>query len=350
MNAYEVLEPIEHRFKKKLCLIGNLENYKNEFQKLISSSSLPINNKENIGVNISRIDYSLESDDKYEKFEYLLWNVDCRQRRSFIRTIFYNGAEAILVFISETRIEQILLYFEELRQHLPIVNVIFCIILDKFSIREIIENYFENEPYKTLIKDNNIKVNEISDSNDILKQISLLFLNRLKNRELNNIYLINLIPIESLFGQLDISDTCYDYYEPETHDIIIKRQINIEILNKYLTKIGINISDKSHTWVQIKNKSFGTFTIYLKNGYVYYFPKICEDCKDKNCITFKKAPYFICIEAKSGSLGWSNIRGFKQNELLILSKIFALQEGNESNLPKSVLKQIRIINTCKKIK
>jgi hypothetical protein len=348
LNAYEVLEPIEHCFKKKVCLIGNLENYKNEFQQLISSNSLPINNKDNIGVNISRVDYILESDEKHERFEFLLWNVDCRQRRSFLRTIFYNGTEAMIVFISDTKMEQIIQYFDEIRQNLPIINIIFCIILEESSRIEIVNRYLENEPYKSLIEGYNIEVNEISDPKNILRQISFAFLRRLKNKEMDNTYIFNLIPIKLLFAQLEISDICYEYYEPETHDIIIKRQINTDLLNQYLIKIGIDISDKSQNWIRIKNKNLGTFTIYLKNGNVYYFPKVCEKCKEKNCLTYKKAPYFICIEAESGSLGWSNIKGFKQNELLILSKIFALQEGNESNLPKSVLKQIKIINVCKK--
>ena len=98
MNSCELLEPIEQYLKKKICLLGGTELYKNEFQKKISSNCLPIENKENIGVNISRIEYFYQLTKKYQKFEFLLWNIDCRQRRSFLRTIFYNGAEAMVIF------------------------------------------------------------------------------------------------------------------------------------------------------------------------------------------------------------------------------------------------------------
>jgi hypothetical protein len=63
----------------------------------------------------------------------------------------------------------------------------------------------------------------------------------------------------------------------------------------------------------------------------------------------KKAPFFICIEAEE-STGWSNINGFEQNELLIITKILALLEGNEKNLPKSVVRQIKKLNMCERFK
>ena len=64
---------------------------------------------------------------------------------------------------------------------------------------------------------------------------------------------------------------------------------------------------------------------------------------------FKKAPFFICIEPRE-STGWTNINGFAHNELLILTKILALKDGNENNLPKSILGQIKNINKCQKVR
>ena len=111
--------------------------------------------------------------------------------------------------------------------------------------------------------------------------------------------------------------------------------------------MDLGIDFESLNWIKIYNENFGTFSIYLKNGKVYYFPEICKNCKDKRCPKFRKAPYFICIEAEE-SKGWTNINGFTHVELLILTKILALKEGNERNLPKSVIKQIRNINICEK--
>ncbi len=350
MNSCELLEPIEYYLKKKICLLGGTELYKNEFQKKISSNCLPLENKENIGVNISRIEYFYQLTKKHQKFEFLLWNIDCRQRRSFLRTIFYNGAEVMLVFISDTKIEQIYHYFSEIRLRMPAITIIFCVILEKFSKEEIINAQFENEDFRFLVKNNNIQINEISEPFEILDQICSICLNKIKNKEIENCYIINLIPLQSLLNHSGVKDNCNDYYEPQPHDEKIKKKINTNALTNFLSKIGIKVEDKSQNWIRIKNKNFGTFSIYLKNGNVYYFPIVCEKCKDKKCLTYKKAPFFICIEAESGSHGWSNIKGFNQDELLILSKIFAILEGNEKTLPKSVLKQIKRVNICNKLK
>ncbi|MFX1314234.1 MAG: hypothetical protein ACFE9T_00085 [Promethearchaeota archaeon] len=348
MNSCELLEPIEQHFKKKLCLIGNLELYKNEFQKKMSSNCLPLENKENIGVNISKIDYFYQINKRSLKFEFLLWNIDCRQRRSFLRTIFYNGAEAMIVFISDAKVEQIYHYFYEIRLRMPTITIIFCIILENFSREEILKVQFENEDFKSFMKNNNIQINEISEPSVILDQVCSISLSKIKNKEMENCYITDIIPLQSLIIHSNVKDNCNDYYEP--HDKKGKKRINTEILCSFLSKIGINVENKSQNWVRIKNENFGTFSIYLKNGSVYYFPIICEKCKDKKCSNYKEAPFFICIEAKSGSQGWSNIKGFNLNELLIISKIIALKEGNEANLPKSVIKQIKRINNCLKFK
>ncbi|MFX1409532.1 MAG: hypothetical protein ACFFA6_04215 [Promethearchaeota archaeon] len=350
MNSCELLEPIEYYFKKKLCLIGNLELYKNEFQKKISSNCLPLENKENIGVNISKIEYIYQKNKRHQKFEFLLWNIDCRQQRSFLRTIFYNGAEAMIVFISDTKIEQIYHYLYEIRIRMPTITIIFCIILENFSKEEILEVQLENEDLKSFMKNNNIQINEISEPSVILDQVCSISLSKIKNKEIENCYITDFIPLQSLITHSSVKDNCNDYYEPQPADLKIKKRINTEILLSFLSKIGINIKNESQNWVRIKNENFGTFSIYLKNGNVYYFPIICEKCKDKKCLTYKKAPFFICIEAESGSQGWSNIKGFNRNELLIISKIIALKEGDESNLPKSVIKQIKKINNCLKFK
>ncbi len=342
MNSYETLETFQFYFKKKLCILGGQEKFKNEFQKCLSSSCLPIENKQNIGVNISKIDYFYKPK---QKFEYLLWNIDCGQRRAFLRTIFYSGADAIIIFISETKIDQIRQYFDELQSKIPEIPLIFCIILEKRSKKEIINSYFINEEFSSIIKKTSFKIKEITDPIEILNQVSSIFKKKARIKELENRFFIDFIPLTSLFGHRGIRDECNEYYEPETHTLRISQIINTDLLIKYLQKIDLAIDFDYLNWIKIKNKIFGTFSIYLKNGNVYYFPKVCEKCKDKNCSKFKKAPYYICIEA-GDSNGWTNIKGFNQNELLILTKVFALKEGDEKSLPKSVIKQIKKINIC----
>ncbi|MFX0081462.1 MAG: hypothetical protein ACFE94_06900 [Candidatus Hodarchaeota archaeon] len=342
MSAYETLETYQFYFKKKIVILGGLEITKNEFQKSLSSNCLPIENKQNIGVNISKLDYFFKPK---QKFEYLLWNIDCGQRRAFLRTIFYSGADAIIIFISETKIDQIRQYFDELQSKIPEVPLIFCIILEKLSKEDIINSEFINKEFNSIREEHGFKITEITDANEILNQVSSFFIEKTKIKEIENRYFINLILLTSLFGQSGITDECNEYYEPETHTLKIRQIINTDLLIEYLQKLDLQIEFDYLNWIKIKNKSFGTFSIYLKNGNVYYFPKICEKCKDKYCPKFKKAPYFVCIEA-GDSTGWTNIKGFDQNELLILAKVLALNEGDEKSLPKSVIKQIKTLNMC----
>ncbi len=346
MNSLEMPFLSNPLIKKKICILGGMENYKDEFQKKLSSNSLPIDNKRNIGVNISKIDFSFKN---YLKFEFLLWNIDCRQQRAYLRTLFYNGAEAIIIFISETRVNQILDYFDEINARFPSITIIFCILLENFTREDINARHFKNEDFDSIIKSNNISINEISKPLDIMEQICSITLKRNKYKEMDNAYIIDFIPLDLLFVNSNISDECNDYFEPETRNINIAQTINTDLLIEYVLNLKLKVHFESTNWLIINNKEFGRFSIYMKNGNVYYYPKICEKCKDDKCFKYKKAPFFICIEADD-STGWTNINGFNQSELLIITKILALLEGNEKTLPKSVVGQIKKLNMCDRFK
>ena len=182
-----------------------------------------------------------------------------------------------------------------------------------------------------------------------MNQICSIVLKKIKYKEMDNAYIIDFIPLELLFVNSEISDECNDYCEPELRNKNIIQTINTELLIEYILKLKLKVHFESNYWLKFKNKEFGKFSIYLKNGNVYYYPKICEKCKDTKCLKLKKAPFFICIEAKD-STGWTNINGLNQNELLILTKVLALLDGNEKTLPKSVVKQIKKLNTCNRFK
>ncbi|MFX1571136.1 MAG: hypothetical protein ACFFB0_00135 [Promethearchaeota archaeon] len=339
------LETLEYYFKKKIAILGGMETYKDELQKTLSSNCLPIKNKQNIGVNISKIEFLYKSNNK---FEFILWNIDCRQQRAYLRTVFYNGADGIIILISETKLIQIIQYLNEIQSRLPEVTIIFCVILEKISQDEIIELYFKNEEFRDFFDTTHIEINEINDPTEILNQISHIFMKKAYDKESENNCLIDFISHNFLFRNSIIHDQCNDYYEPETTRFKTPKKVDSELLIKYIEKSNLGIYEPIN-WVKIRNKAFGTFSLYLKNGNVYYFPKVCETCNDKKCIKYRKAPYFICIEARE-SIGWTNINGFSQIELLILAKIFALKEGNENILPKSIIKQINKLNKCEKNK
>lgn len=344
MNSYNALETLQLYYKKKLVILGGQEQSKDEFQKILSSNCLPIQNKQNIGVNISKIDHNYKSN---QKFEYLLWNIDCSQHRASLRTIFYSGADAIIILISETRINQIRQYFDELQERIPGIILIFCIVIEKLTKQEIVEIIFKTEELSSVINENNFQINEITDSNKLLDQLSEIFERRAKFKENDTNLIINFISVNSLFGHKRIQDECHDYYEPGGNHLRIEPRTNTELLSKYIINLDLDIKYDHSNLVKIDNKEFGTFTINIYNGNVGYYPKICKRCRDKYCSKFENIPYSICIEADASN-GWTNIEGFTQIELLILTKILALKEGNERNLPKSILNQIKKLNKCKK--
>ncbi len=343
MHSFETIDPIHTYIKKKVCILGGYENYKDEFQKRISSDCLPIENKHNIGVNISKLDFFYKFD---QKFEFLLWNIACTQDRAFLRSTFYSGADAIIFFISEEKVDQIKQYFDEIQNSSPDILLVFCVILENLSQNFIVNSYFNSEEFISIALENKIETFEISNQSEIFKQLSSMIFKRIKEKELESKIVINFIHLDALFGHSVIRDECHDYYEPETHILQSNQKIvNLDLLNNYIQNLDLDIEYESLNWIKINNKNFGTFSLFIKNGKVYYFPEICEKCKDKKCSKFNKAPYFICIEAGESS-GWTNIEGLNQDELLILAKIIALKEGNEKNLPHSVLKQIKNINQC----
>jgi hypothetical protein len=337
-------ETLLHNFKKKIAFLGGFENYKDEFQKRISLTSLPIENKHSIGVNISKIDFFFKPD---QKFEFLLWNIDCGQNRAFLRSTFYTGADAIIIFISENKIEQILQYFEEIQLRAPDITLIFCIILEKHTKKEIMSSNFNEEGISSIIEHNDVQINDIREPSEIFRQLSSIFIKKIINKEIENKLIIDFILLASLFGHSIIRDECNDYFLPETNPIEPELNANVELLCEYIHRLDLGIDFGSSNWINIHNENFGLFSIYLKNGKVYYHPPVCKDCHDTQCPKFRKAPYFICIEAED-SKGWTNIRGFSHLELLILTKILALKEGDAKSLPKSVIKQIRNINICEK--
>ena len=331
-----------HHFKIKVCLLGGTEIYKNEFQKSISSNCLPIENKKHIGVNISKIQIG-KDDINYELF---LWNIDCNQQWSFLRTIYYCGAVALIVFISENKVDQIIKYLTEIKLRMPIIQVYFCIILERSTKEEIVDAFFKQDRYKSFLLSNNIEFNEISNPLNIFEKICALYnKKRIAKLEEEDNFFINYIPVTALIKQSEISDNCNDYNEPVNDNLRHNknRRINTAIIKEYLHELNIDIDfNINENWIYIENQKYGTFSISLTNGKVRLFPKICTMCKIKNCTKHYNAPYFICIEQES--FGWTNIRGLGQPELLILSKIITLKK--EIVLPKAVLKQIHKINTC----
>lgn len=337
MSSSKSLTSLENEFKIKICLIGGYENYKNQFQKFVSSHKFPFDNKNSIGVNISKVDFKFNS----HTYGFYIWNIDCDQRYTFLRTTYYHGAEAIIVFISESKLEQIQSYLDEIKLGLPPITIIFCIIIEKNTKIEIIENYLKKKNLDSLIKSNNIKIRKLSSPSEVFELICSFYVDKREtSQEMDNL-MISFIPVESFIHQKNAKDECNDYYEPiNTIEINQNCRINTDLILNYLSELGFQFEDDPLDYLKIKNKDFGTFSISLKNGKIKLLPIICQNCRKKKCAKVNKE-FYVCIEQKTK--GWASNNGLNQAELLLLSKILALESGK---LPLSVLKQIAKINTC----
>ncbi len=348
MITSEIPQAELRNFRGKICLLGGYELIKDYIQQQISSAALSLQNKNFIGVNISRMDYEYQNN---INFLYYIWNINCSENWTSYRTSFYKGAEAVIVFISETKIDQIFLYLSELQTLFPIITIIFCIILENHTQEEIKEILFNNQDFKVKIEENNIKFNKISNIYDIFNQISETYLIKRESKNLFDAFFIDFIHKDKLIKDKSLSDNCNDYYRPNENVIRItkNKRNNVKVLLKFIKQIDIDIEiDYDSEWISIENEKYGQFLIYLRNGRVYLTPKTCLTCKKKikkKCIKFQKAPYFICIEAEND--GWTNIKGLTSSELLVISKIFAIKYNN---LPKTVLDQIKKINLCMRMK
>ncbi|TXT60505.1 MAG: hypothetical protein BAJALOKI2v1_100051 [Promethearchaeota archaeon] len=328
-------------FNKKICLLGCLEELKNEFQEKISQSCLPFENKRNIGVNISRIEFSYEKD---VMFNYFLWNINCQRRKAFLRTTFYPGAEAIIIFISENKVEQIYQYLNELNLRMPMITVLFCVIIKNHTIKEIVDAYFQNSEFQSIFREYDFKFRYIKNLEKILNEISKSLLSNINPQRTQDNCFINFVPQKKLTNKDITQEGCQDYSEPDSMVLVDNKRINIGKLKEYLGKLDINIDEKHPEWIKVENKDLGTFSICLKNGNVYFNSKMYDGGRKRGKKESNTSLHYLCIEAKN--YGWSNVKGFSQNEMLILSKILALKEATRQTLPESITTQIDKIVNC----
>ena len=325
------------QFKLKICLLGNLESHKDEFQESVSSRTLSEENKQYIGVNISRIDFQ-------GSHELYLWNVDCSREFAPLRLSFYRGSEAMIVLIPEQRVEQILQYWEEIRSQLPVITVVFCIILDHYSREEMSKLLEEDPSIQSFTQSKSVKIHERAPMEKIFNQVYSQFLLKIDKKRFDDAIFINFLERESLFNDnTGKEDGSTAYHEPSYHGTGRPRRNNVEALKSLLSNMELRNVYLSDDWVKIPHEKYGTFSIFLRNGAVYLTPLICHKCKHRsNCNRHQDEPFYVCIEAETN--GWSNRNDLEAQELSVLSKILAL--ATNCPLPESIITQCEKINSC----
>lgn len=346
MDSCQALD-YQNKFKLKASMLGGLEILKNIFQKQISSSNLPINHKKTIGVNISSVnfDYNIHN----TKFELYIWNVDCGLNYASVRSTFYRGSEAIIVFISERKLGQILEYLEEIQFQMPVIQIILCVLIDKYTVESIKQSYFSNRE----LKEYNFEFNSIKSPDEVLSQICTRFLEKRETKKKSDYFVVNFLNLNELINNLHYRPdseeersallTCNNYVPAEinSNKLNPNYRANLKILNKYVRKLG-DFEIVEDEWLFIPNKRWGNFFVWLKTGDVYIIPKICLNCSLRKCKFKKNKKRHVCIAASSK--GYSNNEELHQKELLILAKIYAIIY---SQLPKDVVEKLDKFNKCK---
>ncbi|MHA1309574.1 MAG: hypothetical protein ACTSQO_01495 [Candidatus Helarchaeota archaeon] len=257
-----------------------------------------------IGCNI----YIKEEMLEYDELTFSIWDISANERFRFFRTSFYHGSCAILLFFEMNKMDDI--------NNLP---------------NWIIEARNILGPVPTFLIGYTLDDAEISAAmNDRIDEICNLYHSiyyEINRDDLN---------LDNLFQQ--IGNLSLDYFG---YTLEKRREMNLEIkkqnekFKEVLTELGFNI--KNNKRIEILTAK-GLFNINIFTGKVSYDHYICEKCdKNKTCKEKLKNYHVkksLCIIRKDDP-GWSNI--LNQNQLLILSKIYAILEDK---LPKHVINQM----------
>ncbi len=241
------------------------------------------------------------------------------ERLRFFRSSFYRGTSSVVVFFDYNNPKTISPFLTEILDEIynsigPIPIFLIGLNSDNSSNNEIIEE-FSKEDYIFYFDFEN----RLYFQKEILGYLAEISLNMIQESS-------DLITTK-------IREQFQRYYD-------LKQQ-GYENFYDVLNQMGLKIVDNN---IKILNK-YGLFTVDIINGSVIYESLMCENCENfENCqnkpIIPKKA---LCIV--SDSYGWNNLF-IEQDKLLILSKIFAIIEGD---LPEHVLNQMRQVQKCPEI-
>ena len=266
------------------------------------------NYKLTIGVDIFSQEISLNGG--AETIYLSIWDINRSERFNLFRSSFYNGSVGALFLIdlmdkSTLRVAEQLI--EEIRMssvNLPIF--LYGVNSSKIESRAIIEEEIENL---------NCIYIELNDVKAIWHQLANKMLEFATGKSINN---------------------------PQYRAYLKSFKESKNFLQMLLKSLGYKVQG---TNIDILNKH-GLFTVNLKNGKTFFEPLECSDCKKRlNCKN--KSKKFICIVQKHDNFrGWSN-SGLLSDDILVLSKIYAI---SEDFLPSDVHSQMNQIKTCSAMK
>jgi len=316
-------------YKLKMSLLGPEEGFKTSFRNRISTGSLSNHNKGIIGVTLSgmKIELAQLTPHPAANIYVSLWDLDCSARFSMFRIQYYRGSETFLVLLDENTLDQAELYCTEILQYNPSISIGLVVLYEGENFTDA-SNTFRESTFKRFEKF------YIKQPQETIDWALEKFYQKIKNNLRQDNFAIFFLPKNVLLGLTPPIPKYQDYTCPVEHldDLNPQRRLNFDQIEKLVTKLGFPVRGEFTT---ITNK-YGAFKVSLREGNTQFTPKMCLFCRQK-C----HQQEYICIVASSK--GFSSNPEIAQAELLVVSKILALQDGD---LPDHVLNQIIRLNKC----
>ncbi|OLS13604.1 MAG: hypothetical protein RBG13Loki_2780 [Promethearchaeota archaeon CR_4] len=329
LNQISTKSQLPGEYKLKMAILGPEENFKTAFRNRIATGSLSNHNKSIIGVTLSGIKIETSKSTPYAATNIYvsLWDLDCSSRFSMFRVQYYRGSETILVLLDENTLNQAELYYNEILHYNPSISIGLIVLYEGEGFDDT-SNIFRESTFQRFEK---IYIKQPQETIDWALQ---KFHQKIKNNVREDSFAIFFLPKSALLGKNPLVAEYHDYACPIDHfdDLNPQRRLNFSHLERLITKLGFPIRGDL---VIITNK-YGEFNVSLREGNTQFTPKKCLSCKQK-CLQQE----YICIVASSR--GFSSNPGITQAELLVLSKILALQD---EALPDHVLKQVLRLEKC----
>ncbi|MFX1450605.1 MAG: hypothetical protein ACFFCM_07175 [Promethearchaeota archaeon] len=250
------------------------------------------------------------------KVDFSFWDISTQERLRFFRSSFYRGTSSVVLFFDYENPKTIVPFLSEIINE--IYNSIGPIPIFLIGLNSTYSSY--NEYIEQIIEEDYIFYFDFQNKLNFQKEI-LRYLAEIS---------LNIIQESPDVITARIREQFQKYYD-------LKRQ-GTDNFYTALQDIGLSIDDNT---VKILNK-YGLFTVDIINGTVIYETLMCANCEKFNkCHRKHNIPKkALCIVADS--VGWNNLF-IEQDKILILSKIFAIMEGE---LPEHVLNQMRQIEKC----
>jgi GTPase SAR1 family protein len=316
-------------YKLKMSLLGPEEGFKSSFRNRISTGSLSNHNKGIIGVTLSglKIEPARLPPPPAANISVSVWDIDCSARFAIFRVQYYRGSETIIVLLDENTMDQAELYCTEILQYNPSISIALVVLYEGENFTDA-SNTFHESKFKRFERI------YIKQPQEMIDWALEKFYQKLKKNLRQDNFAIFFLPKNVLLGLTPSIPKYQDYTCPveQFDDLNPQRRLNFDHLEKLVTKLGFPVRGEITT---ITNKH-GEFRVSLREGNTQFTPRKCLFCRQK-CHQQES----ICIVASSK--GFSSNPEIAQAELLVVSKILALQDGD---LPDHVLKQIIRLNKC----